>query len=71
MSYLTPGSSKVLSVHISVFSLLLKAFFCMRLRTFDLEKLMQLNFRERFTFWHKGPKLEFSLFFQKMLPSDF
>ena len=32
---------------------------------------MQLNFRERFTFRHKGPKLRFSLLFQKVLPSDY
>ena len=49
-------------------------FFCMWLRIFNLQKLMQFNFRGRFPFLHKGPKLGFSffvLFFQKILPSDF
>ena len=37
-------------------------FFCMWLRIFNLQKLMQFNFRGRFTFLHKGPKLGFSCF---------
>ena len=32
---------------------------------------MRFNFRERFTFRHKGLKLGFSWFFQKILSSDF
>ena len=41
--------------------------FLMWLRTFNLEKLMWLNFRERFKFWHKGPELVLPWFFQKIL----
>ena len=35
------------------------------------KNLMQFNFRERFTFQHKGPKLGFSWFFHKIVPSHF
>ena len=48
---------------------LLKEFY-MRLRIFNLQKLMQFNFGGRFTFRHKGQKLKFSWFFQKTLPSN-
>ena len=49
---------------------LLKVFWIW-LRTFNLQKLMQFNFRGRFAFRYKGQKLGFSWFFQKILPSDF
>ena len=37
----------------------------------NLQKLMQFNFRGRFTFWHRGPIIGFSWDFQKLLQSVF
>ena len=64
----------LLTTFLKISTLDISNFFCMWLRIFNLQKLMQFNFRRRFTFLHKGPKLGFSyfvLFFQKILPSDF
>ena len=63
----------LLTNFLKISTLKVSIFFCMWLRIFNLQKLMQFNFRGRFTFLHKGPKLGFSccFFFQKILPSDF
>ena len=46
-------------------------FFFFFLHVANLQKLMQFNFRGRFTFWHRGPIIGFSWDFQKILQSDF
>ena len=80
MSYITQGLSKaciicpyvcLLTTFIKISALEFSKFFCMWLRIFNLQKLMQFNFRGRFAFQHKGQKLGLSWFFQKILPSDF
>ena len=78
--YMTQGSSKacivcpyvcLLTTFLKISTLDFSKFFCTWLRIFNLQKLMQFNFRERFTFWHKEKKLGFFWFSQKNLPSDF
>ena len=63
----------LLTAFLKISTLDVSIFFCMWLRIFNLQKLMQFNFRGRFTFLHKEPKLRFSFFFfffQKILSSD-
>ena len=55
----------LLTTFLKIFTLHVSNFFCLWLRIFNLPKLMQFNFRGRFTFLHKGPKLGFSCFFSK------
>ena len=63
----------LLTTFLKISTLDVSNFFCLWLRIFNLPKLMQFNFRGRFTFLHNGPKLGFSccFFFKKILPSDF
>ena len=77
--YMTQGSSKacivcpyvcLLTTFLKISTLDFSKFFCMWQIIFNLQILMPLSFRGRFKFWHKGPKLGFSCFFQKILPSD-
>ena len=72
MSYMAQWSSKVCIVYpyvcrlrtfLKISTLDFSKLFCMWLRIFDLEKLMQFNFRERFPFRLKWPKSGFSWFF--------